>query len=462
MATIVEPLAGIAQEDKQDDQIVELQSIVTALSNLLTELQGKLEAGQEIALDAASLAALENITVTVDNLTVGLTDGELRASPVSTTVIGTDQTTHVSPGNPFDTRLQFGAEVELGGRTIEAINGGYGEDITTQKQQSVTTSAAEILAANIYRGNVTIMHLSGDPVRIGTNTVTASTGFVRMSVGDVFIDEQPGTIIDALYAIVESGTSATLLVGETTIQPTVAWSPKEIEGVLGWFDAGLSSTVDGAGDLVLTNLLATGTGGAVGDFTTNAGTPTIQTDVRGKKYVNFTGTDSMSAPHATVIQAAVSVIVIGAIDQDSNGSFGDHIIRKQAGGESSAGWRLRTNTANGQVTGFLYDGVGGSSFAVASSLSVNDTVFVTYMRVSPFGDPEVEVRFNDDTAQSGSPSVSFPIGTADVYLGASDSDISNGTGFLGKIYGVILASNELSDEDFTRIAAYYGQFQRAS
>lgn len=85
MPTIVEPLAGIAQEAKQDTQITELQSIVTALGNLLTELQGKLDAGGEVALDAASLAALENITVTVDNLTVGLTDAELRATPVSTT-----------------------------------------------------------------------------------------------------------------------------------------------------------------------------------------------------------------------------------------------------------------------------------------------------------------------------------------------------------------------------------------
>lgn len=59
---------GGATEARQDD-------LVAALADILTELAGKLEAGQQVALAAATIAAL---TPQTD----ALTDNELRADPV--------------------------------------------------------------------------------------------------------------------------------------------------------------------------------------------------------------------------------------------------------------------------------------------------------------------------------------------------------------------------------------------
>lgn len=44
-----------------------LDTVITALGNLQTELNQKLEAGQQVALDAATLAALETITASISN-----------------------------------------------------------------------------------------------------------------------------------------------------------------------------------------------------------------------------------------------------------------------------------------------------------------------------------------------------------------------------------------------------------
>lgn len=72
-----------------------LQSdIIATLALVLAELEDKLEAGQAVALDAATLAALESVTATIANWpeefplpdaqvqTDALTDDELRATPV--------------------------------------------------------------------------------------------------------------------------------------------------------------------------------------------------------------------------------------------------------------------------------------------------------------------------------------------------------------------------------------------
>jgi hypothetical protein len=78
---------SVAVNDKDVQSL--LEEVKTKLDNLQTELEEKLEAGEEVALDAATLAALESITVTVSNVigvtgtqTDALTDDELRASDV--------------------------------------------------------------------------------------------------------------------------------------------------------------------------------------------------------------------------------------------------------------------------------------------------------------------------------------------------------------------------------------------
>lgn len=56
--TLQNAFENLAVESKQDD-------IITALADVLTELNDKFEAGEEVALDATTLAALESITATV-------------------------------------------------------------------------------------------------------------------------------------------------------------------------------------------------------------------------------------------------------------------------------------------------------------------------------------------------------------------------------------------------------------
>ncbi len=70
--TLRNAFENLSVESKQD-------AAITILSSLLTELNKKLEAGQAIALDATTLAALETISVA----NPGLTNTELRATPVS-------------------------------------------------------------------------------------------------------------------------------------------------------------------------------------------------------------------------------------------------------------------------------------------------------------------------------------------------------------------------------------------
>ncbi len=70
---------GGASEAKQD-------AILGALADALTELQGKFEAGQEVALDAATLAALEAVTATVSG-TVALDAPTLAALETVTATI---------------------------------------------------------------------------------------------------------------------------------------------------------------------------------------------------------------------------------------------------------------------------------------------------------------------------------------------------------------------------------------
>jgi hypothetical protein len=63
---------GGATEGKQDD-------ILTALAALLTELNGKLEAGQDVELGAVSLAALETVHSIVDNWPGDFPDADVLA-----------------------------------------------------------------------------------------------------------------------------------------------------------------------------------------------------------------------------------------------------------------------------------------------------------------------------------------------------------------------------------------------
>ncbi len=76
-------LENIFGELALDNTIVitntKLDSIITALGNLQTELNQKLEAGQQVALDSATLSALETITASVSNFPSDYPDSALLA-----------------------------------------------------------------------------------------------------------------------------------------------------------------------------------------------------------------------------------------------------------------------------------------------------------------------------------------------------------------------------------------------
>lgn len=94
------------------DANINLNNIITSLNDLLIELQGKLDSGGIVGLDAASLSALENISATVSNWPLTfpdqhsqpVTDTQLRATPVDVTV--SNPTTDPETGLAKDATLQ--------------------------------------------------------------------------------------------------------------------------------------------------------------------------------------------------------------------------------------------------------------------------------------------------------------------------------------------------------------------
>lgn len=68
--TQIVDVLGKATEAKQDDILTALAALSTAVAALQTELASKLEAGQQVALDSASLAALESVNATVSGAVV--------------------------------------------------------------------------------------------------------------------------------------------------------------------------------------------------------------------------------------------------------------------------------------------------------------------------------------------------------------------------------------------------------
>jgi hypothetical protein len=116
-----------------------------------------------VALDAASLAALENITVTVSN------EVEIKNDA----------------GSPVPMAETFG--------TIKHSN------------QTVNTTASQLAATPLAsRKKMIVQNLGSKDVYIGTSTVTATTGVKIPSGGNV---ELPYNASVALYGITASGTA---------------------------------------------------------------------------------------------------------------------------------------------------------------------------------------------------------------------------------------------------------------
>lgn len=116
-------LDGLATEPKQD-------TTNTRLSDILLELGAKLEAGQEVALDPVTLAALETISVAnfpaSQAVTGPLTDAQLRASAVPVSVAGqeTGLAKEVTLGallTELGQKLEEGGTVGLNVATLTAL-----------------------------------------------------------------------------------------------------------------------------------------------------------------------------------------------------------------------------------------------------------------------------------------------------------------------------------------------------
>lgn len=81
-------------------------------------------------------------------------------------------------------------------------------------QTAVSSTAVEVLAANATRKAAIIQNVGDEPVRVGATGVTATTGWVSLAAGAVFVLQQPYCPSVAVFAIREGGTDSTVLVSE--------------------------------------------------------------------------------------------------------------------------------------------------------------------------------------------------------------------------------------------------------
>jgi hypothetical protein len=160
----------------------------TTLAAILAELGQKLEAGQAVALDAATLAALEQVTVTVSN-------------PPDLSAMATE-TTLAAILAELGQKLEAGQAVALDAATLAAL-----EQVTVTVSGTVTPAAAGDVASTLTDGRKTVT-TPGTAVALAASTpckwvqvVALKTNTQQVNVGgsDVLAasGSSTGTPLDA-------------------------------------------------------------------------------------------------------------------------------------------------------------------------------------------------------------------------------------------------------------------------
>lgn len=171
------------------------QSIVTALGSLLTELQTKFEAGQQVALDAASLTALESINAAVSGAvtvsgTVGLDANSLAAlETINANVTGT-------------VGLTNGTTVALDATSLsalETVNASVSGTVSLTNGTTVALDAGSLSALETVNANVT-----GTVGLAPGTTVGIDGGSVEVTLADTTVSLSAGSLA-ALESVTVGG-----------------------------------------------------------------------------------------------------------------------------------------------------------------------------------------------------------------------------------------------------------------
>lgn len=161
--------------------------------------------GSEVALDAASLAALENITVTVDNSEIEITNDAGNPIPVNGTVNISDNGGSITvDAADLDIRdLAFATDsVDVSGSSVDVNSKSSG----AYKAASVTATAAQIDTSPLTgRKNITIQNLGTKDIWIGFDgSVTDTNGTKVPRGGSADFDWSDSLNV---FAVTSSGTA---------------------------------------------------------------------------------------------------------------------------------------------------------------------------------------------------------------------------------------------------------------
>lgn len=153
-------LDGVSTETKQD-------TIITALNDLLTELQQKLESGGTVALDATTLTALESITASVSNFPIDYPDADVLAKNEQIRALLAS----------IDTTLSGGVAVT---GTVAVSNHPTTIEVSNQPSDFPDSTAQATLAT---LPTAPFISGDGDGVGAGGNSGTATLGPADIWVG---------------------------------------------------------------------------------------------------------------------------------------------------------------------------------------------------------------------------------------------------------------------------------------
>lgn len=163
---------------------VDIGSVTDLDIRNLTFANDKVDAsGSVVALDAATLAALENITVTVDNSEVEISNDAGNPIPVNGTVTVQDGGGSVTvDAVDFDIRNLVFADDKVDASGSEVKQDSY--DNLKNSAQSVTTTASALAGTPLAnRVKMLIQNLGNKEIWIGSdNTVTSANG-IKISAG---------------------------------------------------------------------------------------------------------------------------------------------------------------------------------------------------------------------------------------------------------------------------------------
>lgn len=192
------------------------------------------------SLDAASLAALESITVQNgggvgavniqdggNSITVDGTVGISGTVTVTTAYQYNEDSTHADTSiGAFILAVRNDAGTPLAGNgdyipfTVDAngdlyVTTGRNGSLANGAETAVTNVAAQILAANTARKKYIVQNTGAANIRVGITGVTATTGF-RLVAGGSMVIEMPNCPTNAIFAIREGATNSIAFAQEIT------------------------------------------------------------------------------------------------------------------------------------------------------------------------------------------------------------------------------------------------------